>query len=600
VSQRPSLSVCGITRDSASRLKWWVSRAYEYADEVVLLVDEASSDDTVEVARAYADRVQVVEHPPFIEVAMLHAMQQATSDWVLWLDDDEVMSDAFATSVPQLVADRGFTHYWLPYRWLVQGEQHDWGWLAQFPWHPNPRLRMVRNLSGLYSHRGRLHSPFDVAGDGRILEEQEGVVHHLDLVWRDRAAREAKVAGYRGHNAPSCEEYYFYEDYQPLVVSPLDEDVLRAPTAAGAEAAGARAARHARSSTSASTQIVPSAIEMRRALDQYWMNAPLYGAEYSGGLLPEPVRANRGATARLSIRNTSNVPWRVSGPESGTVVLGYHWVHPQAGLLLRDGDRTRLPSTVLPGQTVELFAGVWTPYEPGHYLLQWDLRSENVNWFSQRGVPPLEVGVDVVEAGRVLSTPRDVARLPPRVLGAQGNETGTVQSEPRRRHGRPAAAQRALGSLVRQAGVAPARVLDVPAPVMPPGVNVIAIKPVRALDTRDGTGAPGAAAGALAAGATLTLDVLSLPRVPASAVGLIATLSALDGTYNGFLTAFAADGTAGEAFVSVYIADGGPPTTNQVTIGLGTGMHAGGVSIHASDNSSGTVHVLLDLVAYLA
>jgi len=51
---------------------------------------------------------------------------------------------------------------------------------------------------------------------------------------------------------------------------------------------------------------------------------------------------------------------------------------------------------------------------------------------------------------------------------------------------------------------------------------------------------------------------------------------------------------------SVYIADGGPPTTNQVTIGLGTGMHAGGVSIHASDNSSGTVHVLLDLVAYLA
>ena len=81
---------------------------------------------------------------------------------------------------------------------------------------------------------------------------------------------------------------------------------------------------------------------------------------------------------------------------------------------------------------------------------------------------------------------------------------------------------------------------------------------------------------------------------------MIATLSALDGTYNGFLTAFAADGTAGGAFVSVYIADGGPPTTNQVTVGLGTGMHAGGVSIHASGSSSGAVHVLLDLVAYLA
>jgi len=81
---------------------------------------------------------------------------------------------------------------------------------------PTRRYVRCRNLSGLYSHRGRLYSPFGVAGDGRLLEEQEGVIHHLDLVWRDRAARDAKVAGYRGHNAPSCEEYYLYEDYQPL------------------------------------------------------------------------------------------------------------------------------------------------------------------------------------------------------------------------------------------------------------------------------------------------------------------------------------------------------------------------------------------------
>jgi len=52
--------------------------------------------------------------------------------------------------------------------------------------------------------------------------------------------------------------------------------------------------------------------------------------------------------------------------------------------------------------------------------------------------------------------------------------------------------------------------------------------------------------------------------------------------------------------VSVYITDGGPPTTSQVTVGLGTGLHAGGVSIHASDGVSGAVHVLLDLVVYLA
>ena len=78
---------------------------------------------------------------------------------------------------------------------------------------------------------------------------------------------------------------------------------------------------------------------------------------------------------------------------------------------------------------------------------------------------------------------------------------------------------------------------------------------------------------------------------------MIATLSALDDTYNGFLTAFAADGTAGEAFVSVYIADGGPSTTNQVT---GYRDACRRRVDPRQRQPSGPVHVLLDLVACLA
>lgn len=54
-----------MTWNSAGRLEHWITRTLEYADEVVLLVDESSTDDTYHVARTFADLVRVVEHPPF-------------------------------------------------------------------------------------------------------------------------------------------------------------------------------------------------------------------------------------------------------------------------------------------------------------------------------------------------------------------------------------------------------------------------------------------------------------------------------------------------------------------------------------------------------
>jgi len=64
---RPRLSVCSLTVDSAGTLPIWAEAVREYADEIVIAVDESSSDGTEEVARAIADQVFVVEHPGAVE-----------------------------------------------------------------------------------------------------------------------------------------------------------------------------------------------------------------------------------------------------------------------------------------------------------------------------------------------------------------------------------------------------------------------------------------------------------------------------------------------------------------------------------------------------
>ncbi|HSP38292.1 MAG TPA: glycosyltransferase, partial [Frankiaceae bacterium] len=140
---RPALSVTGITQNSGDRLEHWITRAREYADEVGLLVDESSTDDTYDLAREHADSVRLVEHPPYIEVYYDLALRHAGGEWILWLDDDELMNVGFAGSRDEMLSDRFVTHFLLPYRWVipaaaVEPGQEGFRWLSSFPWHPDP------------------------------------------------------------------------------------------------------------------------------------------------------------------------------------------------------------------------------------------------------------------------------------------------------------------------------------------------------------------------------------------------------------------------------------------------------------------------------
>ena len=595
---RPPLTVCGITWNSGDRLERWLTRTLEFADEVVLLVDSESTDDTLDVACAYADQVQVVEHPPFIEVAMDWGLRRATGEWILWLDDDEVVSASFADARDDLLADPDLTHYWVPYRWVVPGAEGGYRWLRQFPWFPNERLRLVRNVGSVFHHRGRLHSPIDVAGDGRVLGAEEGVIYHLDLAWRSRAEREAKVARYRGNNAPSCEEYYLYEDYAAtLRTEPFaDDEVTRPPAPAARRAAQERRERFAASPGSNVDPEVATVADMQARIARHWDSADVFSAEYVEHDTPATVLPNRGYVVELAVRNTSAVPWRNSGPLRGRVTMSYHWAHRELGVLLEHGDRALLPRVVEPGEVVRFPAGVWTPFEPGRYLLQWDLRLEEVAWFSERGVAPLQVEVEVTADQRLLATPREVATLPARAHRQQPPVPAPRRLPPVGARLRPHL-ERAL-TVARRPATAfrPRRrggsdVLT--------AANVVPIRPVRVLDTRDGTGNPGAVVGPVAAGEVVELAVGGQPGVPSHAVGVVTTLSVPHATYNGFVTAFPADGTAGDAFVSAYFNDQGLPATSQVVVGLGRGAWQGKLALRPSDNHPGRAHLVVDVVAYL-
>ncbi|MEJ7763943.1 MAG: glycosyltransferase [Acidimicrobiales bacterium] len=545
-----ALSVVLMTKNSGSHLSWWLDRVRGYADEIIVAVDASSTDDTYDLARAGADVVHVVELAGVCEPAKDWLAKQASGDWVLTLDDDEALPHDADQLLPPLLADRRFTHYALPVRWVVRSPDGGAAWLRQHPWHSSRWVRLTRNLGGLLRVQPLMHAVPEVAGEGCALPPDGPLaLYHLDLAWRDRAAREAKVARYRvaaGQDRPTGEEHYLYEDYaDTLVYAPLppaEQLPLEVPL------------RKDGPGVPAGVTSVPLAYLERHARDLA-DDPPIWSVEWLRHETPPRLLANRGYCVLVRVRNTSDATWRSPGTIRGRVVLSYRWSSSSWGAEVPQGDVTLLERSLAPGEATELLAGLWTPAQPGRYNLTWDMLCEGVGWFSSHGAPGPHLEVEVADQGVRPRAPHFVD-VPP--------------------------------------------VTEVANPAPTPSSRVVALPPVRVLDTRDGSGLVDAPEGPVGCDGVVVLRLAGFATVPPDAVGVICTVTVLEASYDGFLTVYPTDGSSGEAFPHVHFSADGRPVSNTVVSALGLGRGRGRCSLHLAPGPAGAgAQLLVDVTGYL-
>jgi len=164
------------------------------AHEIVVAVDDRVPVAELGPLQAVADRVIRAEFVYPLEANLRWLHQQASGDWVLRLDGDDLVSEALLRRLATPGWDEGITHAYLQYRWL-------WGWpdrmLDQGPWWPDPALRLIRTTPGIATFPQGAHQAPEVAGSARFWDTP---LYHLDLVLRDEATRSAKVDGYEDEN----------------------------------------------------------------------------------------------------------------------------------------------------------------------------------------------------------------------------------------------------------------------------------------------------------------------------------------------------------------------------------------------------------------
>jgi glycosyltransferase involved in cell wall biosynthesis len=142
-SPRTPFSAVLITRNAAAVLDDCLA-SVAFADEIVV-VDSASSDDTVKIAERRGARVVQKEWLGF-GLQKQFAVDQAKHDWVLCMDADERLSPALAEQIREALAAPASPVYRMARRNRFLGR-----WLAHGEGYPDWSPRLFNRLSARWS-----------------------------------------------------------------------------------------------------------------------------------------------------------------------------------------------------------------------------------------------------------------------------------------------------------------------------------------------------------------------------------------------------------------------------------------------------------------
>lgn len=138
-----------------------------FADEIIV-VDSYSSDGTYEYLSAQP-KVKVIQHPfQDFTKQKTFAMKQASNDWVLFLDADEVVPENLRYEIKEVTNRPSANNaYWF-YRKFMFKNAH----LRFSGWQTDKNYRLFRKSKVSFCQERRVHECLDIEGDSGVLKER--------------------------------------------------------------------------------------------------------------------------------------------------------------------------------------------------------------------------------------------------------------------------------------------------------------------------------------------------------------------------------------------------------------------------------------------
>jgi glycosyltransferase involved in cell wall biosynthesis len=245
MKDRPLISTCIITQNSAAYLALAIASVERFSDEIVV-VDGGSADGTEALARSHPKCRYLRRRFDGNFAAQKNlGFDHASGTWVFELDEDEVVCDEFGAAVRGLLeksADVGYAirRWWIcstqPLRY-ISTELYETTWIPRL-FRNDPKLRYVFPLASANS--GLIHHEFSPAHQAQFVKIDRWRLLHFHYLIHSRADREARLAWFHRVD-PQClnmnARCYLYENFS-YRVAPCPAQWQGASALSGVQAGG--------------------------------------------------------------------------------------------------------------------------------------------------------------------------------------------------------------------------------------------------------------------------------------------------------------------------------------------------------------------------
>ncbi len=146
-------------------------KSLKFADEIVV-VDNSSSDKTVDLAKKYTDKIfSQKNNPKEIDMQKNLGFEKATSEWVLSIDADEEVSKELAEEIKRTIKEKTKVNgFYIPRKNIIFGK-----FIQNTGWYPDPQLRLFRKGKAKFV-KTHVHEPVRLEGEAAYLTFN--LIHH--------------------------------------------------------------------------------------------------------------------------------------------------------------------------------------------------------------------------------------------------------------------------------------------------------------------------------------------------------------------------------------------------------------------------------------
>ena len=166
------ISVVVLTKNEESVLKACLE-SVKWADEIII-VDEGSTDSTIEIARKYTNKIFVEKNPSFAVRRNL-GTEKSLGDWVLHIDADERVLADFKDEILEVTKSTRYAAFAIRRLNIIFGQEVSYG-----PYSHDLMIRMVRK-NAFIEWEGNVHEHLKFSGELGYFSKYTLHLTHRDL-----------------------------------------------------------------------------------------------------------------------------------------------------------------------------------------------------------------------------------------------------------------------------------------------------------------------------------------------------------------------------------------------------------------------------------